>query len=180
MNSFKAVYKALEYEAERQRRALLKVKDTAGNEGLGGGIRQDGFAAQQGICARLPLLLPGPPPLTISRWWSRSEPGCRNCRKRRDRFMTQYALPLYDANLLTVSRRWRNISRKRLKQAKYPAERDRQLAFRSCKRHHQCRFGGYRKVQQAGFMPAAGAFAGSQCRRNGKHCQRQGGFGRNV
>jgi aspartyl-tRNA(Asn)/glutamyl-tRNA(Gln) amidotransferase subunit B len=55
MNSFKAVYRALEYEAERQRKE-------AEDSGMGGGEGDNGISAQQGVCPRLSLLPRARPP----------------------------------------------------------------------------------------------------------------------
>ncbi len=51
MNSFRAVFRAMEYEAKRQRKFLRRRKAAGpGDPGLGGRGRQDRFPAQQGIC----------------------------------------------------------------------------------------------------------------------------------
>jgi aspartyl-tRNA(Asn)/glutamyl-tRNA(Gln) amidotransferase subunit B len=108
MNSFKAVYRALEYEAERQRKVAEE----------GGHLTQEtrGWAEEKGITvsqrskeyAHDYRYFPEPdlPPLVLDRTWV-EEIRTRLPElpeARRDRFMAQYRLPLYDANLLTGSK----------------------------------------------------------------------------
>ncbi|NWF77669.1 MAG: Asp-tRNA(Asn)/Glu-tRNA(Gln) amidotransferase subunit GatB [Chloroflexi bacterium] len=108
MNSFKAVYQALEYEARRQMKVL---------EG-GGELVQEtrGWVEEQGITVLQRTkeyaddyrYFPEPdlPPLVLDRAWI-EEIRARLPElpeARRDRFMTQYGLPLYDANILTGSK----------------------------------------------------------------------------
>jgi aspartyl-tRNA(Asn)/glutamyl-tRNA(Gln) amidotransferase subunit B len=108
MNSFKAVYQALEYEARRQTKVLEE----------GGGLVQEtrGWVEEAGITvlqrtkeyAEDYRYFPEPdlPPLALDR--TRIEeirarlPELPESRK--DRFMTRYGLPLYDANALTSSK----------------------------------------------------------------------------
>ncbi len=108
MNSFKAVYQALEYEAQRQRKAAKKgnrlVQETRG------WVEEKGETVSQRSkeYAHDYRYFPEPdlPPLVISQDWVeqlRSKlPELPEAR--RDRFITDYGLPLYDANLLTSSR----------------------------------------------------------------------------
>jgi aspartyl-tRNA(Asn)/glutamyl-tRNA(Gln) amidotransferase subunit B len=108
MNSFKAVYKALEYEAERQRKAFTKGEKIP--QETRGWVEESGKTVSQRSkeYAHDYRYFPEPdlPPLSISADW------VEQVRKklpelpeaRRDRFMSQYGLPLYDANLLTVSK----------------------------------------------------------------------------
>ena len=108
MNSFKAVYQAMEYESRRQRKVL---------EG-GGELVQEtrGWIEETGITVTQRTkeyaddyrYFPEPdlPPLVLDRAWI-EEIRARVPElpeARRDRFMTQYGLSLYDANILTSSR----------------------------------------------------------------------------
>ena len=108
MNSFKAVYRALDYEAQRQRQEVEN----------GGKLTQEtrGWVEEEGITvsqrskeyAHDYRYFPEPdlPPLVFARAW------VEEIRSRlpelpdvtRDRFMTEYGLPAYDANLLTESK----------------------------------------------------------------------------
>jgi len=108
MNSFRAVYRALEYEAKRQRKLVEEGKKTV--QETRGWVEEKGKTVSQRTkeYAHDYRYFPEPdlPPLVISREWVdeiRSEltelPDAR-----RDRFMTQYGLPVYDANLLIGSR----------------------------------------------------------------------------
>jgi aspartyl-tRNA(Asn)/glutamyl-tRNA(Gln) amidotransferase subunit B len=108
MNSFKAVYQALEYEAKRQRNVLEE----------GGELVQEtrGWIEERGITvlqrtkeyAEDYRYFPEPdlPPLALDKAWI-EEIRARLPElpeARRDRFMTQYGLSLYDANVLTNSK----------------------------------------------------------------------------
>ena len=108
MNSFRAVYQALEYESRRQNEALARgsklVQETRG------WIEEEGRTVSQRIKEHLDdyRYFPEPdlPPLVLDRAWIE---GIRAKlpelpETRRDRFMTQYGLSLYDASLLTGSR----------------------------------------------------------------------------
>jgi len=104
MNSFKAVYRALEYEAARQ----LKVMES------GGRLVQEtrGWVDDQGITvsqrskeyAHDYRYFPEPdlPPMVFDRAWVKriqdTLPELPDAK--RDRFMEQFGLPLYDASLL--------------------------------------------------------------------------------
>ena len=108
MNSFKAVYQALEYESGRQRDVLEEdgelVQETRG------WIEEAGITVTQRTkeYADDYRYFPEPdlPPLILDRAW------IEDIRARlpelpevrRDRFMTQYNLSLYDANVLTSSK----------------------------------------------------------------------------
>ena len=108
MNSFKAVFRALEYEAERQRKVAEE----------GGQLIQEtrGWVEEQGVThsqrskeyAHDYRYFPEPdlPPLTLSPSWVEEIksrlPELPDVR--RDRFLSQYGLPLYDAKLLTNSK----------------------------------------------------------------------------
>jgi aspartyl-tRNA(Asn)/glutamyl-tRNA(Gln) amidotransferase subunit B len=108
MNSFKAVYQAMEYEATRQRNVLEEggemVQETRG------WIDETGITVTQRTkeYADDYRYFPEPdlPPLVWDRAWI-EEIRARLPELpevRRDRFMTQYGLSLYDANVLTSSK----------------------------------------------------------------------------
>jgi aspartyl-tRNA(Asn)/glutamyl-tRNA(Gln) amidotransferase subunit B len=108
MNSFRAVYRAMEYEAKRQRKAVAEgrklVQETRGwVEGKGKTVAQ-----RSKEYAHDYRYFPEPdlPPLVLSRGWveeMRSKlPELPDAR--RDRFIAEYGLPTYDANLLTSSK----------------------------------------------------------------------------
>jgi aspartyl-tRNA(Asn)/glutamyl-tRNA(Gln) amidotransferase subunit B len=108
MNSFKAVYQALEYESRRQRDVLEEggklVQETRG------WIEESGITVTQRTkeYADDYRYFPEPdlPPLVLDRAWI-EEIRARLPELpevRRDRFMTQYNLSLYDANVLTSSK----------------------------------------------------------------------------
>ena len=108
MNSFRAVHRALEFEAERQTRLAREgeriVQETRGwveDRGVTVSQRTKEYASDY-------RYLPEPdlPPLTIDRPWVegvRSRlpelPGARKAR-----YVEEYGLPAYDAGLLTASR----------------------------------------------------------------------------
>ncbi len=108
MNSFKAVYLALEYEAERQRKVAAEgrrlVQETRGwveEKGKTVSQRSKEYAHDYRYFPE-----PDLPPLALDREWVE---GMRLTlpelpEARRDRFAAEYGLPLYDANLLTSSR----------------------------------------------------------------------------
>jgi aspartyl-tRNA(Asn)/glutamyl-tRNA(Gln) amidotransferase subunit B len=105
LNSFKAVYLAMEYEAQRQRKAADEgarlVQETRGwldEKGKTVSQRSKEYAHDYRYFPE-----PDLPPLVISRdWVSAIEKKLPELPEaRRDRFMTQYNLPLYDAGLLT-------------------------------------------------------------------------------
>jgi aspartyl-tRNA(Asn)/glutamyl-tRNA(Gln) amidotransferase subunit B len=108
MNSFRAVYRAMEYEAARQRRAVQDrerlVQETRGwveEEGKTVSQRSKEYAHDYRYFPE-----PDLPPLYLSRQWV-DEVRARLPElpeARRDRFVREYALPAYDANLLTGSR----------------------------------------------------------------------------
>jgi len=108
MNSFKAVYRALEYEAERQRKAVAEgkrlVQETRGwVEGKGKTVSQ-----RSKEYAHDYRYFPEPdlPPLVLNQ--ERVEEIRSKLPElpddKRDRFVAEYGLALYDANLLTGSR----------------------------------------------------------------------------
>ncbi|OLE37659.1 MAG: glutaminyl-tRNA synthase (glutamine-hydrolyzing) subunit B, partial [Candidatus Rokubacteria bacterium 13_1_20CM_2_70_7] len=108
MNSFRNVQRALEFEAERQSRALEAgeriVQETRlwdADRGLTRAMRSKEYAHDYRYFAEPDLV-----PLRLDRTWV--EEIRRNLpelpRARRQRFVTQYGLPAYDADLLTQSR----------------------------------------------------------------------------
>jgi len=108
MNSFKAVYQAMEYESRRQNKVLEEggelVQETRGwidEEGITVTQRTKEYADDYRYFPE-----PDLPPLVWDRAWI-EEIRARLPElpeARRDRFMTQYGLSLYDANILTSSR----------------------------------------------------------------------------
>jgi aspartyl-tRNA(Asn)/glutamyl-tRNA(Gln) amidotransferase subunit B len=108
MNSFKAVYRALEYEEKRQRKAAESGKtlhqETRGwveNKGITVSQRSKEYAHDYRYFPE-----PDLPPLTLSS--DRVEEIRAHLPElpeaRRDRFIKEFGLSLYDANLLTGSR----------------------------------------------------------------------------
>jgi aspartyl-tRNA(Asn)/glutamyl-tRNA(Gln) amidotransferase subunit B len=108
MNSFKAVYQALEYEARRQKKVLEEKGELV--QETRGWIEEAGITVTQRTkeYADDYRYFPEPdlPPLVLDRAWI-EEIRARLPElpeARRDRFMTQYGLSLYDANILTSSK----------------------------------------------------------------------------
>jgi aspartyl-tRNA(Asn)/glutamyl-tRNA(Gln) amidotransferase subunit B len=108
MNSFKAVRLAMEYEAQRQRKAAEKgeklIQETRGwldEKGKTVSQRSKEYAHDYRYFQE-----PDLPPLIISRDWAEAvkKKLPELPEARRDRFITQYDLPLYDAGLLTSSK----------------------------------------------------------------------------
>jgi aspartyl-tRNA(Asn)/glutamyl-tRNA(Gln) amidotransferase subunit B len=108
MNSFKAVYRALEYEAQRQKQVLESGERLT--QETRGWVEEKGITVSQRSkeYAHDYRYFPEPdlPPLTFSRQWVeelyRQLPELPDAR--RDRFMTSYGLSAYDASLLTSSK----------------------------------------------------------------------------
>jgi len=108
MNSFKAVYRALEFEAKRQREVIEE----------GGQLHQEtrGWADDKEITlpqrskeyAHDYRYFPEPdlPPMKLSPVWVQEIKAKlpETPEAKRDRFVSQYGLPLYDANLLVNSK----------------------------------------------------------------------------
>jgi aspartyl-tRNA(Asn)/glutamyl-tRNA(Gln) amidotransferase subunit B len=129
MNSFKAVYRALAYEVERQRKVV----------GGGGRLVQEtrGWVEEKGATvsqrskeyAHDYRYFPEPdlPPLTVSREWVKEIksrlPELPDAR--RERFMARLGLSLYDANLLTASRTMADYFEDCLKLMPQNAEKER-------------------------------------------------------
>jgi len=108
MNSFKAVYQAMEYESSRQKKVLEEggemVQETRGwiDEASITVLQRTKEYADDYRYFPEPDL----PPLVLDRAWI-EEIRARLPElpeARRDRFMTQYGLSMYDANILTSSR----------------------------------------------------------------------------
>ena len=108
MNSFKAVYQAMEYESRRQKKVLEEggelVQETRGwidEKGITVTQRTKEYADDYRYFPE-----PDLPPLVLDRVWV-EEIRARLPElpeARRDRFMTHYGLSLYDANIITSSR----------------------------------------------------------------------------
>jgi aspartyl-tRNA(Asn)/glutamyl-tRNA(Gln) amidotransferase subunit B len=108
MNSFRAVFRALEYEAKRQRQLAAEgqkpVQETRGwleEEGKTVSQRSKEYAHDYRYFPE-----PDLPPLSIRQSWiDEVKQGLPELPEaRRDRFMAQYGLPLYDASLLIESK----------------------------------------------------------------------------
>ena len=108
MNSFRAVYRAMEYEAKRQRKladeSQKPVQETRGwveEEGKTVSQRSKEYAHDYRYFPE-----PDLPPLMVSREWVEQIKAKlpELPEARRDRFVEQYGLPLYDANLLTTAK----------------------------------------------------------------------------
>jgi aspartyl-tRNA(Asn)/glutamyl-tRNA(Gln) amidotransferase subunit B len=108
MNSFRAVYRALEYEAKRQRKLAEEGKRLV--QETSGWVEEAGKTVSQRSkeYAHDYRYFPEPdlPPLVLSREWVEEIKSQlpELPESRRDRFVAEYNLPLYDANLLTSSK----------------------------------------------------------------------------
>jgi aspartyl-tRNA(Asn)/glutamyl-tRNA(Gln) amidotransferase subunit B len=108
MNSFRAVYRAMEYESKRQRVMAREGQRLA--QETRGWVEEEGKTVSQRSkeYAHDYRYFPEPdlPPLSIDQAWvDRVKARLPELPEaRRDRFMSQYGLPLYDAGLLTESR----------------------------------------------------------------------------
>jgi aspartyl-tRNA(Asn)/glutamyl-tRNA(Gln) amidotransferase subunit B len=108
MNSFRAVFRAMEYEARRQRIIAEEGKKLV--QETRGWVEEEGMTVSQRSkeYAHDYRYFPEPdlPPLNIDRAWvdfiRARLPELPEAR--RERLVSQYGLPLYDANLLTESR----------------------------------------------------------------------------
>jgi len=108
MNSFRAVYRAMEYEAKRQRRVAEAgerlIQETRG------WVEEKGQTVSQRTkeYAHDYRYFPEPdlPPLALDRKWVEEIKAKlpELPEAKRDRFMADYGLPLYDASLLTSSK----------------------------------------------------------------------------
>ena len=108
MNSFKAVYRALSYEEERQRKVAAAGKrlfqETRGwveDRGVTVSQRSKEYAHDYRYFPEPDLA-----PLVLDRAWVEEVKSKlpELPEERRDRFVAEYGLPLYDAKLLTASR----------------------------------------------------------------------------
>ena len=121
MNSFKAVYSALQFEEERQRKVLEEggqlVQETRGwidDEGITVSQRSKEFAHDYRYFPE-----PDLPPLNVSSEWietiKNKIPELADAKKAR--FMVEYSLSDYDADLLTGSREFADYFETCVKQA---------------------------------------------------------------
>ncbi len=134
MNSFKAVYRALDYEAKRQRKVAAEGKRLV--QETRGWVEEKGKTVSQRSkeYAHDYRYFPEPdlPPLVISQDWMeeiRSRlPELPEAR--RNRFIAEYSLLPYDANLLTSSRAMADYFEACLKEpsGQPPAERAKMVA----------------------------------------------------
>ncbi len=108
MNSFRAVFRALEYEAKRQRKMAVEgerlVQETRGwveEKGITVSQRSKEYAHDYRYFPE-----PDLPPMVLNQdWVDKVRAGLPELPEaRRDRFMAEYGLPLYDAKLLTGSK----------------------------------------------------------------------------
>jgi len=108
MNSFKAVYQAMTYESKRQRKVLEDggelVQETRGwvdEKGLTVSQRSKEYADDYRYFPE-----PDLPPLVLDRKWIEAirQKLPELPEARRERFMIQYGLSLYDADVLTSSK----------------------------------------------------------------------------
>ncbi|MFC1860617.1 Asp-tRNA(Asn)/Glu-tRNA(Gln) amidotransferase subunit GatB [Chloroflexota bacterium] len=112
MNSFKAVFQALDYEAKRQRKAAAEGKRLV--QETRGWVEASGKTISQRSkeYAHDYRYFPEPdlPPLVLNRDWVETIKTKipELSEARRDRFVAEYRLPLYDANLLTSSKAMAN------------------------------------------------------------------------
>jgi aspartyl-tRNA(Asn)/glutamyl-tRNA(Gln) amidotransferase subunit B len=108
MNSFRAVFRAMEYEAKRQRKFFEEGKRLV--QETRGWVEEQGITVSQRSkeYAHDYRYFPEPdlPPLCIEQPWVEKVKSQlpELPEARRDRFMSQYGLPLYDANLLTETK----------------------------------------------------------------------------
>jgi aspartyl-tRNA(Asn)/glutamyl-tRNA(Gln) amidotransferase subunit B len=108
MNSFRAVFRAMEYEVKRQK--LLASEGKKPVQETRGWVEEEGKTVSQRSkeYAHDYRYFPEPdlPPLNIDDAWIGKirELLPELPEARRDRFISQYGLPLYDASLLTESR----------------------------------------------------------------------------
>ncbi|MEX2599395.1 MAG: Asp-tRNA(Asn)/Glu-tRNA(Gln) amidotransferase subunit GatB [Dehalococcoidia bacterium] len=107
MNSFRSVFRAIEFEVERQTKVLESgdrvVQETRGwvdDKGITVSMRSKEEANDYRYFPE-----PDLPPLDVDRAWvaSIAELLPELAEERKARFVTQYGLPEYDASLLTVS-----------------------------------------------------------------------------
>ena len=108
MNSFRAVYRAMDYEAKRQRKMVAEGKKLV--QETRGWVEEQGKTVSQRSkeYAHDYRYFPEPdlPPLVIDRDWVEKIRAKlpELPEARRNRFIAEYGLPLYDAGLLTSSK----------------------------------------------------------------------------
>jgi aspartyl-tRNA(Asn)/glutamyl-tRNA(Gln) amidotransferase subunit B len=108
MNSFRAVFRAMEYEVKRQTRIFDEGKRPV--QETRGWVEEDGKTVSQRSkeYAHDYRYFPEPdlPPLRIENSWVEEVKAKlpELPEARRDRFISEFGLPLYDANLLTETR----------------------------------------------------------------------------
>ncbi|MBM4448491.1 MAG: Asp-tRNA(Asn)/Glu-tRNA(Gln) amidotransferase subunit GatB [Chloroflexi bacterium] len=135
MNSFRAVFQAMDYEARRQRKAFSEGKKLT--QETRGWVDEKGktVAQRSKEYAHDYRYFPEPdlPPLSISREWV-AEIRAKIPElpeDRRDRFMKEYGLPLYDADLLTSNKAMADYFESYMKEAPHkwsPKESAKELA----------------------------------------------------
>ncbi len=123
MNSFRAVYRAMEYEDKRQRKMVEEGKKLV--QETRGWVEERGKTVSQRSkeYAHDYRYFPEPdlPPLVLDRQWV-EEIRARLPElpeARRHRFVAEYGLPLYDANLLTSSKAMADYFEECLKTEEY-------------------------------------------------------------
>jgi aspartyl-tRNA(Asn)/glutamyl-tRNA(Gln) amidotransferase subunit B len=122
LNSFKAVFLAMEYEAQRQRKAAAEGKRLV--QETRGWVEAQGKTVSQRSkeYAHDYRYFPEPdlPPLVIGRDWVEAvrQKLPELPEARRDRFMKDYGLPKYDADLLTESKDMADTFEKNVKSNK--------------------------------------------------------------
>jgi aspartyl-tRNA(Asn)/glutamyl-tRNA(Gln) amidotransferase subunit B len=123
MNSFKAVYQALEYEARRQRKVVAEGKRLV--QETSGWVEERGETVSQRSkeYAHDYRYFPEPdlPPLVLNRDWVE---GIKSKlpelpEARRDRFVAEYGLSLYDADLVTSSSATADYEEEFIKKGKF-------------------------------------------------------------
>ena len=143
MNSFKAVYRALSYEEERQRKMAAAGKKLL--QETRGWVEDRGVTVSQRSkeYAHDYRYFPEPDlaPLVLDRAWVEEVESKlpELPEDRRDRFVAEYGLPLYDAKLLTASREMADYFEDCLKVSRGDfAQGDRQLAFGRGEPYNKC------------------------------------------
>jgi aspartyl-tRNA(Asn)/glutamyl-tRNA(Gln) amidotransferase subunit B len=132
MNSFKAVYSALEYEAQRQRKRADEGKKLP--QETRGWVEAKGITVAQRSkeYAHDYRYFPEPdlPPLVFKPEWVEAIRAKlpELPEARRDRLMAEYGLPLYDANLVTGSKDMADYFEDCLKETKAEPAQARELS----------------------------------------------------
>jgi len=132
MNSFKAVYLALEYEAQRQRKRADEGKKLP--QETRGWVEAKGITVAQRSkeYAHDYRYFPEPdlPPLVLKPEWVEEIRAKlpELPEARRDRLMAEYGLPVYDANIITNSKDMANYFEDCLKESKAEPAQARELS----------------------------------------------------